>query len=36
MGNMPSLKKADLLFLIQRAEKYGLKIKNSIGEGQGC
>ena len=27
MGNMPSLKKADLLFLIQRAEKYGLKIK---------
>ena len=27
MGNMPSLKKADLLFLVQRAEKYGLKIK---------
>lgn len=27
MGNMPSLKKADLLFLVQRAEKYGLEIK---------
>ena len=27
MGNMPSLKKADLLFLVQRAEKYSLKIK---------
>ena len=27
MGNMPSLKKADLSFLVQRAEGFGLEIK---------
>lgn len=27
MGNMPSLKKADLSFLAQRAEAYGLRVK---------